>query len=195
MVRDEKYTKMGFFVYKKFYDITYRGMKPRTYEDFIDSNYFTSFSKFGRYLIDIQAIKPEAFVDFLLKAQVPLKNWQLPFVYEQFIRELNKRETATSAVERNILLMQQWEIENGKPWYDFFREVSPHLATHWIQSGRLSPWVLYTATTSQYLFERFTDEQLAIIEKHVDPRFWQRKFDESPEEVAFVKELLAEAGV
>ena len=195
MVRDEKYTKMGFFVYKKFYDITYRGMKPRTYEDFIDSNYFTSFSKFGSYLIDIQAIKPESFVDFLLKAQVPLKNWQLPFVYEQYIRELNKRETATAAVERNILLMQQWEMENGRPWYEFFREVSTHLATHWIQSGRLSPWVLYTASTSQLLFERFSEEQLSLIEQHVDPRFWQRKFDESPEEVAFVKELLAEAGV
>lgn len=195
MVRDEKYTKMGFFVYKKFYDMTYRNMRARTYDDFMNSNYFTSFSKFGSYLIDIQAIQPEAFVEFLIKAKVPLNNWQKPFVYEQYIRELNKRETATCAVERNILLMQQWEMENQRPWYEFFREVNTNLAAHWIQSGRISPWVLYTASSAQHLFERFNEEQLALIEKYVDPVFWQRKFDEAPEDLQFVKTLLEEAGL
>lgn len=195
MVRDEKYTKMGFFIYKKFYDLNFRSMKERTYDDFMNSNYFTSFTKFGRYLMDIHAINPEAFVDFLLKAQIPLNKWETPLIYEQYIRELNKRESVSSAVERNLLLMQQWEMDTGNPWYEFFLKVNPNLATQWIRSGRLSPWILYSANTSKNLFERFTDEQLNLIDRNIDPKFWTRKFEESPDDFQFVKSLLEESGL
>jgi hypothetical protein len=193
--RDEKAYKMAFLVFRKFYDVNFRSMKPRTYEDFMVSSHFTAFVKFGKYLLDIQAINPEAFVDFLLKAEVPMKNWTVGFVYEQYIRELNKRESAESAVSRNILLMQQWEMESGLPWNEFFKHVSPNLATAYIRSGRLSPWVLYTAGTSHELMERFSEEQLKMIEQYVDPRFWQRKFSEHKDEVDFIKEILNEAGI
>lgn len=195
MSRDEKYVKMGFFIYQKFYNFAFRTMTPRTYDDFMNSNYFTSFSKFGRYLMDIHAINPEAFVDFLLKAQIPLSKWQMPLIYEQYIRELNKKESVSSAFERNVLLMQQWEMDTGHPWHTFFINVNTNIATSWIQSGRLSPWVLYTASTAHQLFDRFTEEQLQLIERAVEPRFWSRKFDEAKDDVKFVKELLAEAGV
>lgn len=186
---------MAFVVFKKFYDTNFRSMKQRTYEDFMESTHFTAFAKFGKYLLDIQAINPEAFVEFLLKAQVPMKNWTMPFVYEQYVRELNKKESAENAMERNILLMQQWETDSGMPWTEFFKQVSPNLATAYIRSGRLSPWVLYTASTSNELLERMSEEQLKMIEQYVDPRFWQRKFEEQPDDVTFIRELLKEAGV
>jgi hypothetical protein len=195
LARDEKQYKMAFIVYSKFYEMSFRGSKPRKYEDFMISKHFGDFVRFAKYLLDIQAINPDAFVEFLLKAQVPMKNWFFPFVYEQYIRELNKRETPGNAVERNILLMQQWEIENGHPWHEFFKKVSPALATQYIRSGRLSPWVLYTASTSHELLERMSEEQLKLIEQYVDPRFWKRKFTEQPEDVNFIKTILAEAGV
>lgn len=187
--------KMGFIVYKKFYDMNYRGAKPRTYTDFMDSKHYASFVQFGRYMLEIQAINPEAFVDFLLKATVPMGNWSKPFVYEQYIRELNKRESADAAVERNILLMQQWEDDYGQPWHTFFENVSTNLAVQWIRSGRLSPWILYTATTSEKLFNRFTDEQIKLIEQYLNPVFWEMKFKSCPDDVKFIKTILAEAGV
>jgi hypothetical protein len=193
--RDEKYVKVGFMVYKKFYDLNYRNAKPRTYDDFMKSAHYTAFVKFGRYLLDISAINPESFVEFLLRAQVPLKNWEMPFVYEQYIRELNKREPADSAFERNVLLMAQWATDSGEEWNDFFRKVNPSIATKWIIGGRVSPWVLYAAESSQDLFLRLSDEQLKMIEQSVDPRFWTRKFEQQPDDFKFIKGLLKEAGV
>jgi hypothetical protein len=159
------------------------------------SSHYTGFVKFGRYLLDINAINPEAFVEFLLKARVPMKNWEKPFVYEQYIRELNKREPADAAFERNVLLMQQWSLDTGVDWTEFFKQVSPILATKWIQGGRVSPWVLYAASTSEHLFNRLSDEQLKMIEQCVDPRFWTRKFEQQPDDFKFIKDLLREAGV
>jgi hypothetical protein len=193
--RDEKCYKMAFLTFRKFYDVNFRSMRPRIYEDFMTSSHFTAFVKFGKYLLEIQAINPDAFVEFLLKVQVPMKNWTVGFVYEQYIRELNKRESVENAVERNILLMQQWEMDSGLPWTEFFKHVSTNKATAYIRSGRLSPWVLYTASTSHELLTRLSEEQMTMIEQYVDPRFWQRKFTEQPDDTKFIKELLLEAGI
>lgn len=193
--KDDRYARMGFMAYKKFYDMTYRNAKPRQYSDFMESSHYTSFVRFGRYLIEIQALNPEAFVEFLLKAEVPMKNWELPFVYEQFVRELNKKEPAESAFERNVLLMQQWEMDTDEPWYDFFKKVNTNEATALIRAGRLSPWVLYIADTAPELLNRMTEEQLKMIEQYVNPTFWERKFAQHPEDVKFIRDLLTEAGV
>jgi hypothetical protein len=186
---------MGFMSYLKFYEISFRKASPRTYTEFSDSKYYSSFVRFGRHIHTIQAINPEAFVEFLVKANVPMQNWELEFVYEQFVRELNTRESADSAFERNILIMKQWEMDNNEPWYDFFRKVSTNTATALIRAGRLSPWILYTADSAIEMFNRFTDDQLALIEQYVTPVFWERKFSDHPDDVKFIRELLIEVGI
>lgn len=186
---------MAFLVFRKFYEVSYRNNKPRTYQDFMDSPHYTSFVRFGRYLHEIQALNPESFVEFLIKGEVPMKNWEASFVYEQFVRELAKKEPADAAFERNILIMKQWETDYNVPWFDFFRKVNTNTATALIRAGRLSPWVLYHAGSAVELLDRMTEEQMAMIEQYVTPAFWQRKFAEHPDDVQFITESLQDAGV
>lgn len=193
--KDDKYSRMAFLVFRKFYEISYRNNKPRTYQDFMDSPHYTGFIRFGRYLHEIQALNPEAFVEFLIKAEVPMKNWETAFVYEQFVRELAKREPADAAFERNILIMKQWETDHNEPWYDFFRKVNTNTATALIRAGRLSPWILYTADSAVDLLARMTEEQMKLIEQYVTPIFWERKLAEHPDDVDFIRELLQDAGI
>lgn len=195
MNKDERNERMGFTAYRKFYSMSFRGSNPRTYAEFCDSNYYSAFVAFGRYLLEIQALNPESFVEFLIKANVPMKNWETQFVYEQFVRELNKREPADNALERNILIMKQWEIDTNEPWYDFFRKVSTNTATALIRSGRLSPWILYTSDSAMEMLNRFSEEQLSLIEKYVTPVFWERKLADHPEDVKFIREILNEIGI
>lgn len=194
--KDEKHVKLAFKVYSTFYQINYRGQKARTYDDFAKSKFYTAFVKFGRYLLDINAVNPDRFVEFLIKTGIPLDRWQSPVVYETYMRELAKKETALAAIERNFLLMQQWEREaEGRVWTNFFREVSPVLATHWIRHGRISPWVLYTASSANDLFSRMSEEQINLITQAVEPKFWQAKFASDPETVGVIREILDEAGI
>ncbi len=124
-----------------------------------------------------------------------MKNWEAGFVYEQFVRELAKKEPADAAFERNILIMKQWETDYNEPWYDFFRKVNTNTATALIRAGRLSPWLLYTAQTAHELLQRMTEEQMAMIEQYVTPVFWERKLAEHPDDVKFIKEALKDAGI
>ena len=193
--KDLKHVRMAFLVYQRFYEINYRSKKLKTYDQFIDSRFYIPFVTFGRYLQDINAINPMAFVDFLIKLGLPIDKWKSPTVYETYIRELNKRESPDAAVERNILLMQQWSSESGEHWTDFFRKVKPPLATLWIRSGRISPWVLFVASSAAELFGRMSDEQMQIVESVLDPGFWGEKLENHKEEVEHIRSILDEAGV
>ena len=192
--KDEKYIRMGFRSFQKFYDLSMRVKKPRTYEDFMSSQYFTAFTGFGRYVLDINAIDPEGFVEYLIREQAQLTTWKDAAWYEKWVRELARKEDPQRAVERNILLMEQWSRDTGEPWQDFFRKVSPALATKWIQSGRISPWLLYTDSGNQ-LFERLSDEQLMMIKEWINPLFWSDKVKKHKDDLDHIKAVLREAGV
>ena len=64
-------------------------------------------------MLEINAIDPEKFIDFVITTSIQTSGTDA--VYETYIRELNKKETAERAVERGILLMQQWSRENDRP--------------------------------------------------------------------------------
>lgn len=193
--QDTKYVKLGFSVYKRFHEVNYRGHREKTFDDFIKSSFYTSFTKFGRYLLNLDAINPKGFVDFLIKGEVKLSKWESPLVYETYIRELNKKETPDAALERSFMLMQQWANDTGEPWTDFFREISPVLATQWIKSGRISPWILFTASSAKDLFDRLSEEQLALVQSNIDPDFWAVKLRRAGDDVDFIREQLDAAGL
>jgi hypothetical protein len=193
--QEEKYVKLGFYAYRKFYKTVYiNSKKEKTYKDFMNSRYYTGFTKFGRYILDISAVDPEGFIDFVIKLNVKLTDWTAEHVYETYIRELNKKESPDRAVERNILLMIQWSKDNNEPWNDFFRKVNPQLATRWIKMGRISPWLLYTGFGSD-LFSRMSDEQLNLVKDVIDPVFWSKKVAINKNDVDYIKNILKSAGV
>lgn len=191
--KDEKYATMGFRAYQLFYEVSMKSKKPKTQEDFIESQYYSAFIRFGKYLVDINAIEPQGFVEFLIRANIPLREWDQPRAYEVWIRELGRKEHPDKALERNILLMEQWARDTGEDWTDFFRLVSPALATKWIKSGRLSPWLLFTVGDD--LIARLSDEQLGMVEELLNPTFWSHKFKTYAEEVKSIRFNLQSVGV
>lgn len=193
--KDEKYVKLGFLAYQKFYAIQYSGRKLPTYEDFSNSKFYTSFTAFGRYILDVNALRPEGFIEFVIKTGVPLKNWTLPVVYETYVRELTKKMTPEMALEQGILLAQQWSQESAEPWNDFFRKIHPNLAVQWIRTGRINPWFLYAAPSSKDLFDRMSDEQMGLVSEYLDPKVWKARMKVHKSDFDWVRKQLVEAGL
>ena len=193
--RDDKYVRLGFLAYNRFYEITQGSKTQKTYEHFCKSNYYTGFTRFGKHILEINAIDPEKFVDFVIMTSVPLDKWTNDTVYESYIRELNKKETAERAVERGILLMQQWSRENDRPYNVFFREISKPRLIHWVKSGRISPWIIFNCTTGSAAMDELTEQELNMLNEYLEPTFWTRKFSTRKEDVEFVQMVLKEAGL
>ena len=190
--RDERFVTIGFQAYLRFWE---RRMTPKRrpgWDDFDASSLYMGFIRFGRYVLAINAINPPGFVEFLLKAEVGLDKWCHGSYYQAYIREMTKLESPWEALERNILLMQQWAADQQMHWTDFFRAVATPQAVLWILSGRISPWLLCTAETAHELFKRLTPEQEAAVAAVIDEGFWQRKMERHADAVTEIIATLAE---
>lgn len=192
--RDDKPVKIAFLAYQRFYQRSMR-RNPPEYDKFAKSQLYTAFVRFGRHVIDLNAVNPMGFVDFLLNIEAPIDRWSSPVLYGTYIRELNKNETPLEAIERNFMLMQQWSVESGEDWRDFFRKIEPPRAALWIVSGRISPWVLLTASSAGDLMGRMSAAQLQMVEQAVDVGFWRIKLTRHQDEVELIRTLLEENGI
>lgn len=195
--KDDPHCRLGFMAWSRFYELSHSGgsKMKNNYKEFINSRYYNAFINFGKHIIDVNAIEPNKFIDFVIKNNLPIDKWTHDFVYEQYIRELTKKETPEQALERMILLMQQWSMQTGEPWQDFFRKINTNLAVQLTQSGRISPWLLYTIDSALDLIDRCSLEQQEMIKQFAPVAQWKIKFMKNREAIEWIKKTMRDAGV
>jgi len=192
--RDEPSVRLAFATYQHFYT-RYMRQRTLTHKSFSTSPFYNAFLRFAKYALSLNMSHPLAFVDFLLRVDAPIDKWTQPDWYARYIRELNKNETPMEAIERNFLLMQQWSIDTGHNWRDFFRLIAAPLATLWIINGRISPWLLFTASSAVDLMRRFNKEQQQMVDNTIDIVYWKAKIARHQESVDLIRGMLAEHNI
>lgn len=196
--KDETYSRTAFIAWNRFHELNTPNRKlnpPNAYKDFINSQYYKGFIKFGKHIRDVDVIEPAKFIDYVIKNNLPLDKWTNDFVYEQYVRELTKQETPENALMRNIMLMKEWSMKTSEPWNDFFRNVNTNQAVAWIKNGRLSPWVLYNTDSAIDFFSKCNEEQLNMITKYAPIGLWKIKFLKDPESCNFIRTTLQDNGM
>jgi hypothetical protein len=88
----------------------------------------------------------------------------------------------------------RWAKDNESSFERFFIEASPNKIVNLISNGRLSPWFLFNCDQGVEVLGSFNEEQLALAFKWIDPDAWHTKFEKYPEDVAWIREVLDEAG-
>jgi hypothetical protein len=193
LAKDEVAVKTSFYAYSRFLELNKK--EKQTYDQFCQSNFYNAFVKFGTYIHAIKAIDPEQFIDYVLKSGIKLDNWAKDSTYKKYVIELIKKEPVEKAIERNIALLNKWAEDNDESWRNFFKVITPALATNLIIVGRISPWLLYNCDTAHFLFDRMTPEQMKLIDEYIDPKFWNIKFKTNLTDVNFIRSVLTEAGI
>jgi hypothetical protein len=193
----EKHVQLGFRAFQRFYELNSTAIKPKpkTFDEFRQSQFYLSFVKFGRFAKDVNCLQHEDFVDWLVKNNLKLDDWAKDGAYELFVRDYTNNESAEEALERSVKFMRKWEEKEKKNWSSFFNTVSSNIFTYWVRTGRVSPWVVFNCQTGQGALNNLSDEQMALVADALDPSFWFRKFENNQDEVAFVKAVLSEAGL
>lgn len=191
--RDEKYVILGFNAWKTFYILTGNNVKKHAYKDFMESNYYIAFTKFGKHIINTNMVNPEQFIPFVIKKHIRLDDWCKDSVYEEYVRTVCRREDIATALERQIKIMTEWAEENDEEWCDYFKKIEPGIAYKMIVTGRLSPWILLNSdSVEQYLFPRFSDEQFMHITEFINLDYWRVKMKQEEDDTLYIKQLLKE---
>ena len=190
--------QLGLRAYLRFYEYAQGSAKQKSYADFATSPYYIAFVKFGRHLVGIRAISPQNFIDWLLKNNKKLDYWTKDSFYEEWLREHIKREAVQDALERALKEMEEYagsneSLRNG--FRDYFRYGNVNRICHHISTGRISPWVVFNCSSGVEFLDGLSEEQVQIILPAIEPDYWQKKFADYADDVAWTKEVLSKAGL
>jgi hypothetical protein len=193
--KNEKWVQNGFMVFQRFYQVHQNNSKPKTYDQFCDSSYYNAFVKFGRFIMHINPLYPEKYIEYVIRSQIKLDHWARDDLYETYLIDTLKSEPLESALQRSIKTMMEWATEQNVQWSDYFRLVNTTRAVAHIHQGSVSPWLILGCSAGKKMLNSFSDEQLQMVQRFIDPKFWNNKFRNYPADVMFVQETAKEAHI
>lgn len=196
--KDLTHVRLGFRAFQMFYQMQINQTQPKTMENFIQSQFYSDFTKFGRSCIKNQYLKPEKFIEWLIKNNKKLSMWGKDKTYDEFFLQYIKEEPAMKAFERTVSHFAKWSEEHQIPWNEYFIKAAPARVVYDIRSGKVSPWVIYLSETgTNCIIKRLSDEQKVIVNQIVDGNFWLNVFrrNKNKKEVDMIVDICKTAGI
>ena len=192
--QSERGVHLGLQAYLKFYQLTQGSAKLKTFDDFAESPYYRAFVKFGRYCVDIRAINPARFIEWVLKQNKKIDHWCRDSIYTEYLLDYLRVENINDALARAIEFGITWQEQTSNPAHDCLRHGNSNTMCYAITSGRISPWVIYNSDSGQKFLNDLTSEQVAMIWSYIDSDFWMKKFQDYPADQEYAKDILTKAG-
>jgi len=187
--------QFGLRAYLTFYERTQPHGTKKTYKDFVDSNYYIAFVKFGRHIKMINAVKPERFIDYVITENKKLDYWCQERVYVAYLQQMIRKENPNDSLQRGLEVMIKWGDGTGSDWAHYFKEASPNAVCKEIQNGRISPWIVYNSNSGLAFLDKLNEDQLGQIYDYIDPEYWTNRFTNYMGDVEYMKDTLKEAGL
>lgn len=196
--QSEPAVQLGFKSYLRFYEVTQGSAKLKTYDNFVNSQFYLAFVKFGRYLTDIRALNVSSFTDWLLKNNKKIDHWCKDSIYAEWLIQYVKKESVQDALERALKEMQEYADSEEKlagSFNNYFKYGSSNRICRHISDGRISPWIVFNCSSGISWLNGINSEQLQIIMPMIDPDFWQQKFKDYIADTEWCKAILEKANL
>jgi hypothetical protein len=193
--KDEKRVRYGLYAFQRFYKLSAGAKKDKTYADFVDSQYYNAFVKFGSFLNNVKPLYPERYIDYVVTSGVKLDHWARDSMYEQYVLEFILKEDVSTALERSVKTMIEWADENNAHWNSYFNYISLNRAVWHIKDGKISPWLLLNCKSGKEMLSKFNDEQLEMVYHVINPQHWAMRFKRLPNDVQLVKDVAKESNL
>ena len=192
--QSERGVHLGLQAYLKFYELTQGSAKLKTFDDFAESPYYRAFVKFGRYCVNIRAINPARFIEYVLKQNKKIDHWCRDSIYTEYLLDYLRVENVNDALARAIEFGITWQEQTSNPAHDCLRYGNSNAMCHAITTGRISPWIIYNSESGQQFLSELSTEQIAMIWSYIDSDFWMKKFQDYPADQEYAKEILRTGG-
>jgi len=186
--------KTAYQAYLQFYTMTQGSAKLKSYGDFAASPYYNAFVKFGHHVRDINAVAPGKFIDWVIKQNKKLDHWCHDKVYAEYLTQHLQHEPAQDALARTILTAQDWAEQNDSQFNHMFKYGNSNRLCYYVTQGRITAWSIYNCDSGVKFLSTLTAEQTAIVFPWIDPKYWQKRFQDYPADMEWCREMLQTAG-
>jgi hypothetical protein len=170
--RNDPAYRTAFIAWESFMSKTYPHSKKKyNYEEFMKTPYYTAFVKFGLYCVDVKAIRPQSFAEYLLRNKIAIDYWATDSNYGKYIVEYLQLENPKDAVKRTINHLADIAEPEGIDVKDALRYLGINKLCNDISTGKISPWVFYNCDSQFY--DRLNEGHMALIQDAINPDVWQ----------------------
>jgi hypothetical protein len=192
--RDEPGPRLGFQAYIRFYESMAGSARNKTHDTFCESSYYRAFVKFGHYCVNTRVINPDRFMAWLLKNNRKIDHWCSDKVYTEYLVDHLKVEAVDDALTRAIEFGIDWSEKNTSPAHDCMRYGNANVLCYAVTAGRISAWVIYNSESGQKFLSELDATQVSMIWPYIDSDAWQKRFQDRPQDQAYAKNILKQAG-
>lgn len=192
--RDEPGPRLGFQAYIRFYESMAGSARNKTHDTFCESSYYRAFVKFGHYCVNTRVINPDRFMAWLLKHNRKIDHWCSDKVYTEYLVDHLKVEAVDDALARAIEFGIDWSEKNSSPAHDCMRYGNANVLCYAVTAGRISAWVIYNSESGQKFLSELDATQISMIWPYIDSDAWQKRFQDRPQDQAYAKNILKQAG-
>jgi hypothetical protein len=192
--KDEQHVRLGLKFFNDWYRIAMGSQTSKDYKQFMKSKYYSAFVRFGLYVLEARVIAPERYLDWLIRSQTRVDRWCKDSVYNAYLAEQSKKETAERALERFVIHAEAWSQRTGRHWSEYWNEVQPFALVNDIKMGKISPWVFLGHNQASKRLDDLLPELLNEIADTIDLAFWQRKLELNKPTVKWIDEILETSG-
>jgi hypothetical protein len=192
--RDEPGPRLGFQAYIRFYESMAGSARNKTHDTFCESSYYRAFVKFGHYCVNTRVINPDRFMAWLLKHNRKIDHWCSDKVYTEYLVDHLKVEAVDDALARAIEFGIDWAEKNTSPAHDCMRYGNANVLCYAVTAGRISAWVIYNSESGQKFLSELDATQVSMIWPYIDSDAWQKRFQDRPQDQAYAKNILKQAG-
>ncbi len=194
--KDESHVRLGQQAYIIFFKQTQPNSNKLKYADFVKSNYYNAFVKFGRFLIDYKVINTKRYIEYVINSKFKLDRWCTEQYYLDWLSGYLKTEHWEDALTRSLVTMDKWAESCGDNIQSssyFFANNSNKIVQD-IINGRISCWVIFNTDTGKEFLGKLNEEQIQLVYEYIDPDYWRQYFIKFNRESKIVKETLKEVG-
>lgn len=188
--KDAQEVRIGLKMFNDWYRIAMGSSGQKDYRTFMKSQYYGAFVRFGLYILEARVFAPERYLEWLIKNQKPVDRWCKDSIYNEYLAEQSKRETAERALERFVIHADKWSERTGHHWSEYWRAAKPYTVVNDIKMGKISPWVFLGYSEAKNRLDDMPIEMLNEIADTIDLGYWQRKMEVNRPQVAWIEEIL-----
>lgn len=188
--KDEQHVRLGLKFFNDWYRIAMGASGTKDYKTFMKSQYYGAFVRFGLYVLETRVLAPERYLEWLIRMKVPVDRWCKDTVYNSYLADQSKKETAERALERFVIHADAWSERTGHHWSDYWKEVKPYALVNDIKMGKVSPWVFLGYGPAKDKLDELPIELLTDIADTVDLAYWKRKIELNKPIVQWMNDVL-----
>ena len=192
--KDAQHVRLGLKFFNDWHRIAMGSRSNKDYKQFVESRYYGAFVRFGLYVLEARVIAPERYLEWLIRSRTNVDRWCKDSVYNAYLAEQSKKETAERALERFVMHAETWSERTGSHWSKYWDEVTPHTLVNDIKMGKVSPWVFLGYSRASKRLDDLLPEMLNEIADTIDLPFWQRKLELNKPTVKWIDEILEASG-